>query len=101
MCFMLYQATTYPISEGGKSVGAPGNRFQPLRHIDDPHRRGIALQWLLDLMEEYRVPVTANVQAHIGGNLLLLAKEPPQERTLSRLVTIMAEGSREMHLKAK
>jgi type IV secretion system protein VirB4 len=82
-------------------LGAPGNRFQPLRHIDDPHRRGMALQWLLDLMDEYHVPVTANVQAHIGGNLLLLAKHPPQERTLSTLLTIMAEGARETHLKAK
>jgi type IV secretion system protein VirB4 len=82
-------------------LGAPGNRFQPLRHIDDPVRRGIALQWLLDLVEEYHVPVTANVQAHIGGNLALLEREPPHERTLSRLLTIMAEGARETHLRAK
>jgi type IV secretion system protein VirB4 len=82
-------------------LGSPTNRFQPLRHIDDPLRRGLALQWLLDLMDEYHVPVTATVQAHIGGNLLKLMRYPPQERTLSQLLTLMADGARETGLKAK
>jgi type IV secretion system protein VirB4 len=82
-------------------LGSPTARFQPLRHIDDPLRRGIAIQWLLDLMEEYHVPVTATVQAHIGTHVLKLARYPAPERTLSRLITLMADGTRETELKAK
>jgi type IV secretion system protein VirB4 len=82
-------------------LGGATNRFQPLRHIDDPLRRGMAIGWMLDLLEEYHVPVTANVQAHIGSNLMLLAQYPPHERTLSRLLTLMAEGMRETGLRAK
>src|SRR5215471_15378422 len=82
-------------------LGGPTARFQPLRHIDDPLRRGIAIQWLLDLMEEYHVPVTATVQAHIGANILKLLKHPPHERTVSQLLTLMADGARETELKAK
>lgn len=82
-------------------LGSATARFQPLRHMDDPLRRGIAMQWLLDLMEEYHVRVTAPVQAHLGANVLKLAKYPAAERTLSRLVTLMADGARETEMKAK
>jgi len=58
------------------------------------------MQWLLDLMEEYHVRVTAPVQAHLGANVLKLAQYPPAERTLTRLITLMAEGARETTLKA-
>ena len=75
-------------------------RFQPLRHVDDPLPRGMAMQWLLDLMDEYHVRVTAPVQAHLGANVLKLAQYPPAERTLTRLITLMAEGARETTLKA-
>src|SRR5205823_4045549 len=76
-------------------------RFQPLRHVDDPLRRGLAMQWLLDLLEEYGVPLNAAVQAYVGSNLRKLAQLPPAARTLSHLVTLMADGSRETELKAK
>ena len=76
-------------------------RFQPLRHIDDPERRRLALAWLLDLMTEYHVPVTAAVQAHLGANMQKLARYPLHERTLSRFITLMADGARETELKAK
>ncbi len=82
-------------------LGSPTARFQPLRHIDDPLRRGIAIQWLLDLMEEYHVPVTATVQAHLGTNIQKLLRYPARERTLSQLLTLMAGGARETALKAK
>src|SRR5215470_8797632 len=81
-------------------LGSPELRLQPLRHVDDPIRRGIALQWLLDLMEEYGITTTAAVQAYLGSNVTKLAKLPPAERTLSRLVTLMADGSRDTELKA-
>ena len=82
-------------------LGSPTARFQPLRHIDDPLRRGIAMQWLLDLMDEYHVRVTAPVQAHLGANVQKLARYPLAQRTLSQLLTLMADGARETELKAK
>jgi type IV secretion system protein VirB4 len=92
---------TYLLGGSWYDLGSPTVRFQPLRHIDDPLRRGIAIEWLLDLMEDYRVPVTAPVQAHLGSNIVKLAKYPAAERTLSRLITLMADGSRETEMKAK
>lgn len=88
---------------GGRwyDLGAPAMHLQPLRHIDDELRRGIALQWLLDLMEEYHVQVTGPVQAHLGANLLKLARYPASQRTLSQLLTLMADGARETELKAR
>jgi type IV secretion system protein VirB4 len=82
-------------------LGSPDVRFQPLRHVDEPLKRGLAVQWVLDLLEEYQVPITAPVQAYVGSHLLKLATLPRRERTLSRLVTLMADGSRETELKAK
>lgn len=82
-------------------LGSATARFQPLRHVDDPLRRGVALQWLLDLVEEFKVPVTAPVQAHLGANVLKLAQYPPHERTLSRLITLMADGARETEMRAR
>jgi type IV secretion system protein VirB4 len=92
---------TYLLGGSWYDLGSPGLRFQPLRHVDDPLRRGMALQWVLDLLEEYRVPLTAPVQAYLGNHLAKLATLSPRERTLSRLVTLMADGSRETELKAK
>jgi type IV secretion system protein VirB4 len=82
-------------------LGSPTLRFQPLRRIDDPLSRGLAVQWLLDLLEEYQIGITAPVQAYLGTNLDKLVRLPPDERTLSRLVTLMADGSRETELKAR
>ncbi len=92
---------TYLLGGAWYDLGSPGLRFQPLRHVDDAIRRGLAMQWLLDLLDEYRVPTTAPVQAYLGSNLAKLAQRPLDERTLSRLVTLMADGSRETELKAK
>jgi type IV secretion system protein VirB4 len=69
--------------------------------VDDPLRRGLAIQWLLDLMEDYGVAPDARVQAHLGSNVAALATLPPDQRTLSRLATLMADGSRETGLRAK
>jgi type IV secretion system protein VirB4 len=81
-------------------LGSPRLRLQPLRHVDDPARYGIILQWLLDLMEEYQVPPTAAVSAYLGATLTKLATLPAPHRTLSRLVTLMADQSRGTELKA-
>ena len=106
------QATLFDLDRHGRlltlllggswyDLGAPTARFQPLRHVDDPLRRGIAVQWLLDLMEDYHVRVTAPVQAHIGSHVLKLARYPADQRTLSQLLTLMADGTRETELKAR
>jgi type IV secretory pathway VirB4 component len=92
---------TYLLGGTWYDLGSPDLRFQPLRQVDDPLRRGLAVQWLLDLLDDYAVPITAPVQAYIGSNLLKLAQFPPAARTLSHLVTLMADGSRETELKAK
>jgi type IV secretory pathway VirB4 component len=91
---------TYLLGGSWHDLGSPTLRFQPLRHVDDPFHRGILLQWLLDLMEDYEVPITPDVQAYIGANVSKLAALAPQERTLSRLVTLMADHSRGTELKA-
>jgi hypothetical protein len=62
--------------------------------VDDPGRRGLAVQWLLDLLEDYRLPTHAAVQSYLGSNLTKLAVLPPNARTLSQLITLMADGSR-------
>jgi type IV secretory pathway VirB4 component len=91
---------TYLLGGSWHDLGSPTLRFQPLRHVDDPFRRGMLIQWLLDLMGEYAIPLTPDVQAYIGVNVQKLAALPPTERTLSRLVTLMADHSRGTELKA-
>src|SRR6266436_949233 len=92
---------TYLLEGSWYDLGSPTLRFQPFRHIDDPLRKGIAMQWLLDLLDEYQVPTTAPAQAYLGSHLGKLALLAPVHRTLSRLVTLMADGSRETELKAR
>ena len=48
---------TYLLGGTWHDLGSPTLRFQPLRHVDDPLRRGIALQWLLDLVAEFGIPL--------------------------------------------
>jgi type IV secretory pathway VirB4 component len=91
---------TYLLGGTWHDLGSPTLRFQPLRHVDDELRRGLMVQWLLDLLEEYHVPTTPHAQAYLGSNLLKLATLPPAERTLSTLVMLMATGSRDTELKA-
>src|SRR6266581_1266943 len=91
---------TYLLGGAWYDLGSPDLRFQPLRHVDDPGRRGLIVQWLLDLMAEYQVPLTPAVQAYLGSTVRTLATLPPVARTMSRLVTLMAEQSRGTELKA-
>jgi type IV secretion system protein VirB4 len=58
------------------------------------------VQWLLDLLDEYRVPITADVQAYVGSTLMKLAQYPPAQHTLSTLISLMADQSRGTELKA-
>jgi type IV secretory pathway VirB4 component len=86
---------TYLLGGTWYDLGSPDVRFQPLRSVDDPLRRGLAIQWLLDLLEEYHVPTTAPAQAYVGSHVQKLVPLPAAQRTLSRLVTLMADGSRD------
>src|SRR5262249_35737543 len=56
-------------------LGSPDLRLQPLRHVDEPVRRGIALQWLLDLMEEYGIKTTAAAQAYLRSHVAKRAQK--------------------------
>src|SRR5439155_2117709 len=93
---------TYLLGGQWHDLGSPQLRLAPFTQIDDPHRRGLVLQWLLDLLDEYQVPRTGEVQAYVGSTLLKLAQVPPAQWTMSTLLTIMAEQSRgtELHAKA-
>ncbi len=44
---------TYLLGGSWYDLGSPTLRFQPLRHVDDPLRLGLAMQWLLDLLDEF------------------------------------------------
>ena len=57
-------------------LGSPTLRFQPLRYVDDPLRRGIALQWLLDLVAEFGIPLSAGTHAFLSAGLTKLAGLP-------------------------
>src|SRR6266568_3582344 len=93
---------TYLLGGQWHDLGSPTLRLQPLREIADPQRYGLILQWVLDLLEDYEVPRVGEVQAYVGSTLTKLAKLPTSQRTLSTLLTLMAEQSRgtELHAKA-
>ena len=91
---------TYLLGGSWHDLGSPTLRFQPLRHVDDPLRRGIALQWLLDLVAEFGVPLTAGTHAFLSAGLNKLAALPADERTLSRLLVGMADHTRQVEMSA-
>ena len=67
---------TYLLGGTWHDLGSPTLRFQPLRHVDDPLRRGIALQWLLDLCGEFGIPLSAGTHAFLSAGLTKLAVLP-------------------------
>jgi type IV secretory pathway VirB4 component len=91
---------TYLLGGTWHDLGSPTLRFQPLRHIDDPVRRGIALQWLLDLCAEFGIPLSAGTHGFLSSNLTKLAAFPAPERTLSRLLLFMADHTRMVEMSA-
>lgn len=92
---------TYLLGGRWHDLGSPTLRLQPFRHVGVASWRGVLLQWLLDLMDEYQIPATADVQAYLAANMLKLAAFPAQDRTMTQLVTLMADHSRGTELKAK
>jgi len=82
-------------------LGTPGLAFQPLRRVDDLHARAVALQWLLDRVQDAGYAITGEVQAYVSNGLRQLATLPVTKRTVRELTTIMATHSRETDLKAR
>jgi type IV secretion system protein TrbE len=91
---------TYLLGGSWHDLGSPTLRFQPLRYVDDPLRRGIALQWLLDLCVDFGIPLSAPTHSFLSAHLDKLAKLQLHERTLSRLLVFMAEHTRDIGMKA-
>jgi type IV secretion system protein VirB4 len=92
---------TYLLGGQWYDLGATGTRLQPFRRIDDEAYRHRILEWLLELLEDFGLPRDARTVSYVGSNLRKLAKYPPAQRTMSQLITLMAEGSRESELRAK
>jgi type IV secretory pathway VirB4 component len=61
----------------------------------------VALQWLLDLVAECGIALSAGTHSFLSANLTQLAKLPPHERTLSRLLGSMADHTRDIGIKAQ
>jgi type IV secretion system protein VirB4 len=74
--------------------------FQPLRHIDDPLTRAWAVTWVLDRVRESGTVPSAEMQLFVGSTLARLAQQPPAQRTISTLLTVMAEQSSETNRRA-
>ena len=55
-------------------LGQPGIAFQPLRQVDDATARSVALQWLLDRVEEGGQPATGEVISYLSSTLGKLAQ---------------------------
>jgi type IV secretion system protein TrbE len=82
-------------------LGGGGVAFQPLRDIDDPTERAWAINWLLDRLEEAKIPRDADVQRYLSSTLKTLGQAPVSKRTISELITVMAEQSHGTELRAK
>ncbi len=81
---------------------ASGNvGIQVLRNIENHQERGWALQWLLNRCAEGRVDRSAEAQMHLSGGLRELATKSPELRTMSGLVTLLADLARQTQLSAR
>lgn len=87
---------------GGHHYDLGGGRlgFQPLRRIDDMQWRHWAVQWLVGVCAENQVPITGEVQLHLGAGIRKLAERPVQDRTLSGLLTVLSDMTRGTELMA-
>ena len=82
---------TYLLGGYWYDLGSPTLRLQPLRHVDDPRRFGLLLNWVVDLCEEAGLTNLLLAQQYLAGGLQKLARRPAQERTLSGLLRVFAE----------
>jgi type IV secretory pathway VirB4 component len=96
------QATLFDVDKHGRlltyllggewlDLGSSTLRLQPLRHIDDPRRFALLLQWMLDLCDEGGVPHMHLAHRYLTSGLRRLATRPAHERTFSGLLAVYAE----------
>jgi type IV secretion/conjugal transfer VirB4 family ATPase len=75
------------------ALGEAGlSAFQPLRAIDDETERFWALDWLCGLLEHEGVAVTPESKEAIWSTLASLASAPPNERTLTGFMALLANN---------
>ncbi len=60
--------------------------FQPLRYVEEEGERAWAAQWLDTLLRLQGLSTTAEQRSAMARGLVLLAHEPPGERTLDLLI---------------
>jgi type IV secretion system protein VirB4 len=82
-------------------LGGGDLHFQPLRDIDDTVERAWAVGWLTALCRDALVPITGEVQAYLGTGCRRLAERPKSERTLTTLMGLLSDHSRQVDLSAK
>jgi type IV secretion system protein VirB4 len=82
-------------------LGGGDLRFQPLRDLDTPVDRAWAVGWLTALCRDALVPITGEVQAYLGAGCRRLAERPKSERTLTTLMGLLSDHSRQVDLSAK
>jgi type IV secretion system protein VirB4 len=82
---------TYLLGGYWYDLGSPTLRLQPLRHIDDPERFGLLLNWLIDLCEAAGQHNLLLAQQYLASGLEKLARRPVAERTFSGLLRVFAE----------
>ena len=92
---------THLLGGAWHELGVPGTQYAPFQGIDDPLRRALVKEWLLDLLADYGQPRDQITIAAVVSNLDALARRPARERTMTTLVGLMAQRARESELHAK
>jgi type IV secretion/conjugal transfer VirB4 family ATPase len=70
-----------------------GLAFQPLSAIDGEAERMWALDWLTGVLAHERVTITPDVKETVWSALKSLASAPPDERTMTGLVALLARDA--------
>jgi type IV secretion system protein VirB4 len=81
---------TYLLGGHWYDLGSPSLRLQPLRSCADPLKRGLLLQWLLEVCAAQGATINAYTQRYLRGALEALAKHKPQERTWDAFLRLLA-----------
>ena len=73
-----------------------GLSFQPLGHVDNPHERQWALEWLCDFLREENIEITPRLKGLIRDDLNTLAASPEQDRTISTFIDYLQDEELKM-----
>lgn len=89
VCTRLLGGVTYHVGDAG-SIG-----FQPLARIDDLNWRAWAAEWVIGLLKAQEVVITAEIKVAVSRALADVARNPPEERTLTELSVAMPSELKE------